>query len=137
MGVTEVKSALVFYIPDFGLTHSQFYILHSIGDLLCSVLDNWQRGDTIGASRRGAPRRGALRLGAPRRGALRLGAPRGGGDCCSLHRYGTGNFIILLCHLSVMCFELLNYHFLTIKKILKFLTSYCRTYHRTQLQLGR
>ena len=78
-----------------------------MGDLLCSVLDNWQRGDAVGASRRGAPRRGALRLGAPRRGALRLGAPRRGGEEETAAQF-TGNFIILLCHLSVMCFELLN-----------------------------
>ena len=47
MGVTEVTSALVLHIPDFGSTHSQLIIFPSMVNLLCSVLDNWQRGDVI------------------------------------------------------------------------------------------
>ena len=45
VGVTEVTS--VFHIPDFGSPHSQFITFPSMVNLLCSVLDNWQRGDAI------------------------------------------------------------------------------------------
>ena len=59
------------------------------------------------------------------------------GDCCSLHRYGIGkilkscsvscqyctSFLMSLLIYKFKCFELLHYHFLTIKSILKFLTS--------------
>ena len=64
MGVTEVTSALVFNIPDFGSTHSQFIIHHipSMGNLSCSVLDNWQRGDAIGGEETAAHFTGTVQV---------------------------------------------------------------------------
>ena len=62
MGVTEVTSALVFHIPDFGSTHSQFIIFPSMINLLCSVLDNWQKGAAIGGEEAAAHFTGTVQV---------------------------------------------------------------------------
>ena len=62
MGVTEVTSALVFHIPDFGSTHSQLIISPSMVNLLCSVLDNWQKGDAIGGEEAAARFTGTVQV---------------------------------------------------------------------------